>query len=226
MRQTVFYNTHLSMGGKMVPFAGYEMPVEFSGVKNEHNNVRNHVGVFDVSHMGEIKVTGPDAAKFVQHVTSNDVQQLVPGKIQYSCFPNGRGGIVDDLLVYMFSENHYLLVVNASNIEKDYDWLVGHQMDGAEVINESYLVSQLAVQGPDAGKVIQKITDTQLSEVPYFHFVEGNIGPVESVLISNTGYTGAGGFELYMSNADGPKVFNAVMDAGKEFNIAPAGLAA
>ena len=162
MKKTVFYDAHIKMGGRMVPFAGYEMPLEFSGVRKEHNHVRTKVGVFDVSHMGEIWVEGENAEAFVQSMTSNNIKNLMPGKIQYSCFPNGKGGIVDDLLVYMFEKNRYLLVVNASNIQKDWDWLLKNNDKGVVLTNASDSMSQLAVQGPDAIKVLQKISTVQL----------------------------------------------------------------
>jgi aminomethyltransferase len=226
MKQTVFYDAHLKMGGRMVPFAGYEMPLEFSGVSKEHVHVRQKVGVFDVSHMGEIWVSGDAAPAFVQYVTSNDIKRLTPGKIQYSCFPNGKGGIVDDLLVYMFEEKKFLLVVNASNILKDWNWLVENNEVGAELTNASDNISQLAIQGPDAIKVIQKITDIDLGKIPYYNFVIGSLAGKKDIIISNTGYTGAGGFEIYCNNSDGPPIFDAIMEAGREFDIHPVGLAA
>ena len=226
MKKTVFYDAHLKMGGRMVHFAGYEMPLEFSGVSKEHIHVRQKVGVFDVSHMGEIWVTGDAAPAFVQYVTSNDIGKLTPGKIQYSCFPNGKGGIVDDLLVYMFEEKKFLLVVNASNIQKDWAWLLENNEVGAELINTSDNISQLAIQGPDAVKVLQKITDTDLDAIPYYNFVTGDVAGKKDIIISSTGYTGAGGFEIYFNNSDGPAILNAIMDAGREFDIHPAGLAA
>ncbi len=209
----------------MILFAGYEMPKEFSGVSNEHIHVRKKVGVFDVSHMGEIWVKGENARSFVQYVTSNDVNRLLPGKIQYSCFPNGSGGIVDDLLVYMFAEDEYLLVVNASNIQKDWEWLLENNKMGAGLVNASDQMSQLAIQGPDALNVLQKISDTDLATVPYYTFLTGTLAGFDGVIISNTGYTGAGGFEIYFRNEIGPKLLDAIMEAGKEFNILPAGLA-
>ena len=225
MKRTVFYDAHLKMGGKMISFAGYEMPVEFSGVSNEHVHVRNKVGVFDVSHMGEIWVKGENARSFIQYMTSNDVNRLTPGKIQYSCFPNGRGGIVDDLLVYMIGKEEFLLVVNASNIQKDWNWLLENNKMGAELINASDQLSQLAIQGPDALNVLKKISDTDLSAVPYYAFVTGSLAGFEDVIISNTGYTGAGGYEIYCRNEIGPAILDAVMSAGKAFDILPAGLA-
>lgn len=210
----------------MVPFAGYEMPLEFSGVSKEHIHVRQKVGVFDVSHMGEIWVTGAAASAFVQYVTSNDISKLAPGKIQYSCFPNGKGGIVDDLLVYMFEENNFLLVVNASNILKDWNWLLENNELGAELTNASDNISQLAIQGPDAVNVIDKLTDTDLDAIPFYNFVIGDLAGKKDIIVSNTGYTGAGGFEIYCDNSDGPAILDAIMDAGREYDIQPAGLAA
>ena len=225
MKQTAFTNSIKKMGGRMVEFTGYEMPVEFTGVNAEHINVRTNVGVFDVSHMGEVWVKGDKAFDFVQKVTSNDVAALSVGKIQYSCFPNGKGGIVDDLLVYYYEENKYMLVINASNIEKDWNWLVSQNTEGAELENASDEISQLAIQGPNATKVLQKLTDINLSEIKYYTFTTGKLADVDNIIISATGYTGAGGFEIYMYNKDAEKIWNAIFEAGKEFDIQPAGLA-
>jgi len=225
MKKTVFYDAHIASGGRMVPFAGYEMPVEFSGVKNEHILVRKKVGIFDVSHMGEIWVTGDSAGEFIQRMTTNDLYSLRSGKVQYSCFPNGKGGIVDDLLIYKFHDTRYLLVVNASNTEKDWLWLNDNNTEKAVLKNESENTSQLAVQGPLAIMVLQKVTKLELESLPYFTFKIGNIGGVNDVLISNTGYTGAGGYELYFKNDAGPEIYETIMKAGAEFGIAPAGLA-
>jgi aminomethyltransferase len=225
MKQTVFYDQHLSLNAKMVPFAGYQMPVEYAGVRQEHQNVRENVGVFDVSHMGEIWIKGPQAFELVQRITSNDVAMMGPGKIQYTCFPNEQGGIVDDLLVYAYDNEKYLLVVNASNVQKDYDWIVSQNISGAEVENASDQISQLAVQGPRATALLQLITPIDLSQIPYYHFVVGEFAGVGEVIISNSGYTGAGGFELYMSNEDGPQVWNRLFEAGEEYGIQAAGLA-
>jgi len=214
------------MGARMVSFAGFEMPVEYEGIRKEHLNVRNNVGVFDVSHMGEIWIKGEEAADLVQKLTSNDIQVLKPGKVQYTCFPNGKGGIVDDLLVYFYEENKYLLVVNASNTEKDYYWIFENNDTLAEVENASGKISQLAVQGPNAINVLQKLTDADLSEVPYYSFITERFAGVDDVIISNTGYTGSGGFELYFYNSEGPVIWDAIFNAGREFGIAPAGLAA
>lgn len=226
MKQTQFYTQHLLHGAKMVPFAGFQMPVEYSGVSQEHINVRENVGIFDVSHMGEIWIKGPHAMELVQRITSNDVALLEPGKIQYSCFPNDNGGIVDDLLVYMYDELKFLLVVNASNLEKDHAWIVKQNTKKAVVENASDQISQLAVQGPNANALVQKVTELDLPGIPYYHFSTGEVAGVKDVLISNTGYTGAGGFELYMYNKDAVQVWEKLFEAGKEMGVQPAGLAA
>jgi aminomethyltransferase len=225
VRKTPFYKYHLDKGGKMVPFAGFEMPVEYAGVRQEHKNVRENVGVFDVSHMGEIWIKGAGALSLVQRLTSNDVQKLSPGKIQYSCFPNESGGIVDDLLVYCYDDEKYLLVVNASNIEKDYRWIQDHNENEVEVEDASDSIAQLAVQGPNAAALLQKLTTIDLSKIPYYQFVTGELAGVKEVIISNSGYTGARGFELYMYNEDGPRVWEELFRVGKEMGLQPAGLA-
>ena len=226
MKTTQFNKKHKELGAKMVEFVGFEMPVEYSGINDEHINIRENVGVFDVSHMGEIWVKGPKAYDFVQKVTSNDISKLSVGDAQYSCFPNDIGGIVDDLIVYFFEPEKYLLVVNASNIEKDWNWLVKQNSENAELENASDNISQLAVQGPNAEKLLQKLTNIDLSKIKFYTFVTGEIAGVKDVIISATGYTGAGGFELYMYNNDAEKIWDAVFEAGKEYNIKPAGLAA
>ncbi len=226
MKKTAFFDIHQQYGGKMVPFTGFEMPVEFSGVKKEHICVRESVGVFDVSHMGEVWVTGPKASAFVQSITSNDVRKLENGKIQYSCMPTRSGGIVDDLLVYRFAEEKYLLVVNASNLEKDWNWMVENNSVGASIENGSSQISQLAVQGPNAIKVLQKLTDLDLSGIPYYAFAVDSMAGKNDVIISHNGYTGAGGFEIYMKNEDAAHIMTEIMKAGEEFNIMPVGLAA
>jgi aminomethyltransferase len=226
MKTTPFKSIHEQLGAKMSPFAGFYMPIEYSGITDEHMTVRNAVGVFDVSHMGEIWVKGPNALKFLQWVTSNDVSKLYPGKVQYSCFPNGKGGIVDDLLVYCYDSEKYLLVVNASNTDKDWEWLVKQNTFNAELENSSDKISQIAVQGPKATEILQKITKTNLSEMPYYTFKTGEMAGVKDVIISNTGYTGAGGFELYFYNNEAVKIWNAVFEAGKEYGIKPIGLGA
>ena len=226
MKQTQFYGRHLELGAKMVPFAGFQMPVEYSGVNQEHINVRENVGIFDVSHMGELWITGPAAFELVQRITSNDVAMLEPGKIQYSCFPNEKGGIVDDLLVYMFDRETYLLVVNASNIEKDYQWVLKQNINGADVENASDGISQLAIQGPRASELVQRITDINLAGIPYYHFTKGEVAGAEGVIVSNTGYTGAGGFELYIPNQGAARIWEKLFEAGEGLSLQPAGLAA
>jgi aminomethyltransferase len=209
----------------MVPFAQYEMPVEYAGVRIEHQNVRENVGVFDVSHMGEIWINGPGAYDLVQKITSNDLRKLQPGMIQYTCLPNQMGGIVDDLLVYCYEDQKYLLVVNASNIEKDYNWILKHNHNGVVVENASDHISQLAIQGPRALTLLQKLTPIDLSTISYYHFKTGEMAGAKEVIISNSGYTGAGGFELYMYNADGPQLWERIFETGKEMGLTPAGLA-
>ncbi len=210
----------------MVSFAGYEMPLEYTGINEEHLAVRRGVGLFDVSHMGEIWIRGRNALAFLQRVSSNDASALVPGKAQYSCLPNGRGGIVDDLIVHQYDESTFLLVVNASNIEKDWAWLVSHQMPGVELENRSDCTAQLALQGPLSKAVLQKITPVNLSSLHSFHFTEGQVGEVSGVMIAATGYTGAGGYELYFDERKGLAIWDRIMDAGKEWDLKPIGLAA
>ena len=227
LKSTALEATHIEMGAKMVPFAGYNMPVQYSGLKNEHHAVREAAGMFDVSHMGEFFVEGPDALPFLQKVTSNDVSKLLPGKIQYSCMPNEEGGIVDDLLVYCFSNEHFLLVVNASNMEKDWNHLMQYT-EGLDVTlrNDSDAYSLLAVQGPKATEILQTLTGVDLAEIKYYHFVIGEIAGIADVIISATGYTGAGGFELYVFNQDAKKLWDAVLAAGEPHGLLPAGLGA
>ena len=226
MKTTPFTEKHIALGAKMHEFAGFNMPIEYSGIIDEHLTVCNAVGVFDVSHMGEFWVKGPKAFDLVQKVTSNDVAALTDGKIQYSCLPNETGGIVDDLLVYRFSAEKYLLVVNAANIEKDWDWCVSHNMEGAELENASDHMAQLAVQGPKAILALQKLTDIDLASIPYYTFKVGKFAGEENVIISNTGYTGAGGFELYFYPNVADTIWKAVFEAGEEFDIKPIGLGA
>ena len=226
MKTTPFTEKHISLGAKMHEFAGYNMPIEYSGIIDEHLTVCNAVGVFDVSHMGEFWVKGPNALAFLQKVTSNNVAALTPGKVQYTCFPNEEGGIVDDLLVYHYESEKYLLVVNASNIEKDWNWCVSHNTEGAELENASDHMAQLAVQGPKAILALQKLTSINLSELPYYTFTHGEFAGEKDVIISNTGYTGAGGFELYFYPEAAMKIWNAVFEAGEEFGIKPIGLGA
>lgn len=226
MKITPFTENHIALGAKMHEFAGYNMPIEYTGIIDEHLTVCNGVGVFDVSHMGEFWVKGPNALAFLQQVTSNNVATLSPGKIQYTCFPNEDGGIVDDLLVYQYEPEKYLLVVNASNIEKDWNWCVSHNTVGAELENASDHIGQLAVQGPKAILTLQKLTDINLSDIPYYTFQVGEFAGEKNVIISNTGYTGAGGFELYFYPDAAAKIWDAVFEAGAEFGIKPIGLGA
>lgn len=211
----------------MVPFAGYEMPLQYAGLLAEHHAVRKQAGMFDVSHMGEFYISGPQAFDLIQYATSNDVSKLSPGKIQYSCLPNDEGGIVDDLLVYQISEERFMLVVNASNIEKDWERLNTLNADfGAQMENRSESISLLAVQGPKATELLQTLTDVKLSDIPYYHFKMGSMAGISDVILSNTGYTGAGGFELYVANEDAESLWDAIMQAGQPFGLLPAGLGA
>jgi aminomethyltransferase len=226
MKSTIFEAIHQRLGAKMLPFAGFNMPIEYSGINHEHLAVRNGAGVFDVSHMGEIWVKGSVALDFIQYVTSNDASALEVGKAQYSCLPNGKGGIVDDILVYRYEEQKYLLVVNAANTDKDWAWLQANNRFGAELENASDSMSQLAVQGPKAIEVMQKLTAVRLQNIPYYSFVTGAFAGADNVIISATGYTGAGGFELYFHHADGIRIWDALFEAGKDEGILPIGLAA
>lgn len=217
---------HIALGGKMVPFAGFNMPVRYSSDNEEHLCVRNGVGVFDVSHMGEFFVEGPHALELIQKVTSNDASKLVVGQAQYSCFPNETGGIVDDLIVYKFSDEKYMLVVNASNIDKDWAWVNKFNTMWAKLTNASDEYCLFAVQGPKAIEAVQSLTSVNLSEVKFYHFTVGDFAGVQDVIISGTGYTGAGGFEIYVKNADAEHVWKAIFEAGKDFDIKPIGLGA
>jgi aminomethyltransferase len=231
MKNTPFTQFHIDLGAKMVPFAGYNMPVEYSGINEEHLCVRNGVGVFDVSHMGEFWVKGPNALAFVQYTTSNDASILAPGKVQYSCFPNGKGGIVDDLLVYCIDAQTYLLVVNAANIQKDWDHLAAiaprfNITPGKELYNASDEICQLAIQGPLALKVMQQICDQPVTDMEYYTFKKLTVAGISNAIFSTTGYTGSGGCEVYVANEDGAKLWKAVFEAGSEFGIRPIGLGA
>ncbi len=231
MKNTPFTEIHKQMGAKMVPFAGYLMPVEYTGIKDEHINVRENVGVFDVSHMGEVVVKGDKALEFLQYITTNNVADLTLGKVQYSCFPNGKGGIVDDLLVYRMGENEYLLVINAANTEKDWNWMVSQAKSfnlevGSELINDSDNIAQLAVQGPKALEAMQKLTGESITDMEFYTLKVLDFAGIKDVLFSTTGYTGAGGCEIYVRNEDAVKLWNAVFEAGEEFGIKPAGLGA
>ncbi len=226
MKNTALTNLHISLGAKMVPFAGYNMPVQYAGINVEHETVRKAVGVFDVSHMGEFILNGENALDLIQRVTSNDASKLVDGKVQYSCLPNEDGGIVDDLLVYRISEKAYMLVVNASNIEKNWNWISKYNTKNVEMHNISDRTSLLAVQGPNAAATLQKLTTMNLAEMEYYSFQKGVFAGVENVLVSATGYTGAGGFEVYFENENAEKIWNAIFEAGAEFGIKPIGLGA
>ena len=226
LKNVALVNTHISLGAKMVPFAGYLMPVSYSGLNDEHVTVRNAMGVFDVSHMGEFILKGDNALDLIQRVTSNDASVLTDGKIQYSCLPNDKGGIVDDLLVYRIDEKTYMLVVNASNIDKDWNWIQKYNIRNVEMHNISEKTSLLAVQGPKAILALQKLTNINLSEIPYYTFKKGKFNGVDNVVVSNTGYTGAGGFEIYFENEVADKMWKAIFDAGAEYGIKPIGLGA
>jgi aminomethyltransferase len=217
---------HVKLGAKMVPFAGYNMPVRYSSDIEEHMTVRNAVGVFDVSHMGEFTVKGTQALDLIQRVTSNDASKLIDGQAQYSCLPNETGGIVDDLIVYKIKDNDYMLVVNASNIEKDWNWISKFNTKGAEMKNISDDLCLFAVQGPKATGVLQKLTKTDLSVIKYYHFTVGEFAGVPNVVMSNTGYTGSGGFEIYVNKQYGEKVWHAIFETGKDADIKPIGLGA
>jgi aminomethyltransferase len=226
MKEIALTNKHISLGAKMVPFAGYNMPVQYVGINAEHATVRQGVGVFDVSHMGEFILKGENALDLIQRVTSNDASKLYDGKIQYSCLPNETGGIVDDLLVYRIDEKTYMLVVNASNIEKDWNWIQQYNTNGVEMHNISDKTSLLAVQGPKAAEALQSLTDVDLASMEYYTFVKGQFAGVDNVLISATGYTGAGGFEIYFDNDHADKIWDAIFEAGASLGIKPIGLGA
>lgn len=231
MKNTPFTQYHIDLGARMAPFAGYNMPIEYSGITDEHITVREKVGVFDVSHMGEVWVKGPKALDFLQHITSNDVSALVDGKVQYSCYPNGKGGIVDDLLVYRFNAETYFLVINAANVEKDWNWMCEQSKKfgltpGKELYNASDEFAQLAVQGPLALKAMQKLTSASVEDMEYYTCKKISFAGIKEVIFSTTGYTGAGGCEIYCANEDAPKLWKAVFEAGKEFGIKPIGLGA
>jgi aminomethyltransferase len=226
IKNTALSHIHEALGAKMVPFAGYNMPVQYEGVNAEHETVRTGVGVFDVSHMGEFLLTGPNALALIQKVTSNDASTLTIGRAQYSCLPNRDGGIVDDLLVYKIKEEQYLLVVNASNIEKDWNWISSFNDLGVEMRNLSDDYSLLAIQGPKAVAVMQTLTSVDLSTIKYYHFEVGPFAGIEHVIISATGYTGSGGFEIYCKNNEVEQIWNKLFEAGKSAGIKPIGLAA
>lgn len=226
MKNTALTEKHISLGAKMVPFAGYNMPVQYEGINAEHAAVRNAVGVFDVSHMGEFILKGENALDLIQRVTSNDAAKLYDGKIQYSCLPNETGGIVDDLLVYRIDDKTYMLVVNASNIEKDWNWIQKFNDKGVEMHNISDKTSLLAVQGPKAADALQKLTEIDLASMEYYTFKKGKFAGIDNVLVSATGYTGAGGFEIYFENQYADQIWEAIFQSGAEFGIKPIGLGA
>ncbi len=226
MKRTPFYKKHLALGARMAPFAGYEMPISYSGINDEHLTVRSAVGVFDVSHMGEFRIKGKEAERLVQKVTSNDISRLSPGRAQYNCMPNENAGIVDDLIVYQLADRDYLLVVNASNIEKDWNWIVSQNQFDVQMQNLSDDYALLAVQGPKAIETLQKLSEIKLSDIPFYHFAKGRMAGIDDVLISATGYTGSGGFELYFSPSAAEEIWDSIMKAGEEFGIKPIGLGA
>ena len=227
MKTTPFTDIHIALGAKMADFAGFNMPIQYpTGINQEHMIVREGVGVFDVSHMGEFWVKGEKALDFLQYITTNDVSKLEAGKAQYTCFPNGKGGIVDDLIIYKYSTTKYLLVVNAGNIDKDWAWVNEHNTFGVQLENASDRYGQLAVQGPKATEMLQLLTDADLSAIPYYSFREWSFAGVQGVILSNTGYTGAGGFELYFPKEYSQQIWDALFEVGKPFGLAPIGLGA
>ena len=221
MKKTALYKNHLELNAKMIDFADYLMPVQYEGVNIEHNAVKNNVGVFDVSHMGEFYVHGEEAETFLQSVLSNDVSVLNKGQAQYNCIPNETGGIIDDLILYKFEDNRYMMVVNASNIEKDWNFLMNKNNYNAQLINVSDSFSLMAIQGPNALKVLNPLFKTNLNKIDYYHFEY-----IDGIIISNTGYTGCGGFEIYCKNEVAEDLWNKIFDSGKKYNIKPIGLAA
>ncbi len=226
MKATPFLSRHEALGARMMEFAGYNMPVSYSTINEEHEIVRTGVGVFDVSHMGEFRITGAGSKALVQRVTSNDIDKLSPGKAQYNCMPNEQGGIVDDLIVYMMAENDYLLVVNASNIDKDWAWIAQHNTYGAQMTNQSDDIALLAVQGPKAIAALQALTDVALDSIGFYQFAVGTFAGVDNVILSATGYTGSGGFELYIPAGQALPVWDAIFQAGEPYHIKPIGLGA
>ncbi|MEJ6615460.1 MAG: glycine cleavage system aminomethyltransferase GcvT [Crocinitomicaceae bacterium] len=226
MKRLTLNDEHISMGGKMVPFTGFDMPVQFEGVNAEHETVRNAVGIFDVSHMGEFLISGATAIDLIQKISTNDASTLTIGRAQYSCMPNGKGGIIDDLIIYKIKEEQYLLVVNASNIEKDWNWISSHNSMGAEMKNLSDDYSLLAIQGPKALEAMQSLSSIDLSAIKYYHFEVADFAGIEHTIISATGYTGSGGFEIYCKNSEVKEVYAKVLEAGASFGIKPIGLAA
>ncbi|MGE8524915.1 glycine cleavage system aminomethyltransferase GcvT, partial [Chryseobacterium rhizosphaerae] len=225
MKKTALYDTHVSLGAKIVPFAGFEMPVQYSGVTEEHFAVREKAGLFDVSHMGQFFIEGPGSKDLLQWVTTNNVDALENGKAQYSCLPNEDGGVVDDLIVYKMEDDKYFVVVNASNIDKDWNHISKYNTFGATMTNASDEMSLLAIQGPKATEILQKLTEVNLSEIPYYHFTVGSVAGVNDIIISNTGYTGSGGFEIYFKNESAKQLWDEIIKAGEAEGIIPCGLA-
>ena len=227
MKKTILYNIHLDLGAKIAPFGGYEMPIQYTGVKNEHLAVRNSVGVFDVSHMGEFTVEGPSSLKLLQKICSNDIEKIKIGKAQYNCLPNENGGIIDDLIIYRVKEFKYFLVVNASNIEKDWKWITKwNKQFKAKINNISNQISLLAIQGPKAIEVVQNLTESDLNSLSYYSHVTTSFAGKKDVLVATTGYTGSGGVEVYCKNEDAIEIWKLIFKAGQKFNIIPVGLAA
>lgn len=226
MKHTPFYKKHLALRARMAPFASYEMPISYSRINDEHLTVRSAVGVFDVSHMGEFRINGKEAERLVQKVTSNDISRLTAGRAQYNCMPNENAGIVDDLIVYKLDDQDYLLVVNASNIEKDWHWINSQNQFDVQMQNLSDDYALLAIQGPRATETLQKLSDVNLSDISFYHFTKGRMAGIDDVLISATGYTGSGGFEIYFSPSDADAMWDSIMKAGEEFGIKPIGLGA
>ena len=226
MKNTALTHKHKELGAKIVEFAGYNMPIEYSGLKDEHITVREKVGMFDVSHMGEFWIEGPNAYDLIQKVSANDASKLKPGKAQYTCLPNGEGGIIDDFLIYHYDEQKYMAVVNAANIEKDWNWFQKQNTMGAEIRDDSDKMSLLAIQGPKALATMEKLTDENLAEMKPFRFKVGKVAGADNVIISSTGYTGEHGFELYIDNSVAEQIWDAVLQAGEEFGIKPIGLGA
>ncbi len=226
MKSLPLEQIHISLGAKMLPFAGYSMPIEYSGIINEHLNVRKKAGIFDVSHMGEFWVKGPNAFHLLQKITTNNLSQLEIGKAQYSCFTNHNGGIIDDLIIYQYEEEKYMVVVNAANIDKDWEWINKNNSVDAIIENASEQMGMLAVQGPQAIHILQPLTTIDLSKIEKFHFVTGKIADEKNVIISRTGYTGAGGFELYFYKESAINIWNKIFESGNSFDLLPIGLGA
>ena len=226
MKETPLTQEHIKLGARMMSFAGYNMPVSYSSINEEHMTVRNNVGLFDVSHMGQFFITGPEAFDLIQKISSNDASKLVVGQAQYACFPNADGGIVDDFIAYKLADDQYMLVVNAANIDKDLEWITAANNFDCTIEDRSDSYALLALQGPKAAEVLAKMTDVQVDQIPYYYFATGTVCGKGNVIISATGYTGSGGFELYLDNQDAVEVWNTLLESGKEEGIMPVGLGA